>query len=140
LSNAESPEGLQQAKTGLEEDSKRLKEKRRSLEEKARTLEEKARVEKLAIDKKLALQILEEENRTHNDAVRELEDKIANLEQQLKSSLSAESPPTQTASEPTEEISDDVNEGPSAGVLPQPEPSEVEVSQEGSKKKKRNLF
>jgi phage shock protein A len=110
------------------------------LEATAKTLEEKAHAEKLAIDKKLAIQILEEENRTHNEAVRELEEKIANLEQQLKSSPSAESTPTQTASEPAQEVPDDVVEGVSAGVLPQPEQSEVEVSQEGSKKRKRSLF
>lgn len=129
MNDTESLEGLQQEKTGLEEDSKRLKAKRRSLEEKAKTLEENARTEKLEIDKKLATQILEEENRTHNDAVKELEDKIANLEKQLRPSPSAESTPTQTVSESTQEISDDVDESVSVGVLPQPEQSEVEVSQ-----------
>jgi hypothetical protein len=129
MGNAESFEGFQ-----------RLKAKRRSLEEKANTLEEKARIEKLAIDKKLAMEILEEENRTHTDTVRELEGKIANLEQQLKPSLSAESTPTQTASEPAQEVHDEVDESVDVGVLPQPEQSEVEVSQEGSRRKKRSLF
>jgi hypothetical protein len=140
LSNAESLEGRQQGKTRLEEDSKRLKEKRRSLEEKAKTFEEEALLEKLAIDKKLAVHILEEENRTHNDAVKELEEKIASLEKQLKSSPPAESTPTVTASEPPQEISNNVDEGVNVGVLPEPEQSQVEVSQEGSKKKRRGLF
>jgi len=111
-----------------------------SLEEKANTLEEKARMEKLAIDKKLAIEILEEENRTHNEAVKELENKIANLAQQMKPSHSAESTETKTISEPAPEISDDVDESVSVGVLPESEQTEVEVSQEGSKKKKRSLF
>ncbi len=78
--------------------SNAVKERRRSLEEKAKTLGEKARLERLAIDKKLAVQILEEENlthdaavkeleeenRMHDAAVKELEDKIADLEQQMK--------------------------------------------------------
>ena len=97
-------------------------------------------MEKLAIDKKLLVQILEEENRTHDAAVRELEDKIANLEQQLKPSPPIENAEVQVPSEPSQEISDDVDEGVSAGVLPPPEHSEVEVFQEGSKRKKRNLF
>jgi predicted nucleic acid-binding Zn-ribbon protein len=117
-----------------------LQQKRRSLEEKAKTLEEKARLEKLAIDKKLAVEILEEENRTHEEAVKELEDRIANLEQQMKTSPSAENAPTETDSEPAEETSGHVSEDVSAGMLPPPEQTEVEVSQEGSRKKKRNLF
>jgi len=52
-----------------EEEYKRLEEKRRSLEEKAKNLEEKARAEKLAIDKKLLVQIPKEENRTHDAGV-----------------------------------------------------------------------
>ena len=97
-------------------------------------------MEKLAIDKKLLAQILEEENLTHDAAVKELEDMIANLEQQLKSSPTIENIPSETSSEPVQEVSKDVDEGVGAGVLPQPEPNEVEVSQEGSKRKKRNLF
>jgi hypothetical protein len=127
-------------KTGPEEESKRLEEKRRSLEDKTRILEEKARAEKLAIDKKLLVQILEEENLTHIDAVKELEGKIANLEQQLQPSLTIESASGQTPSEPSQEIPVDVDEGVSAGVLPQPEQNEAEVSQKGSKKKRRNFF
>jgi hypothetical protein len=72
--------------------------------------------------------------------VKELEDKIAILEQQLKTSSAIESTPSQTPSEPAQEISENVDEGVSAGVLPQPEQSEVEAPQEGSKKRKRNLF
>ena len=99
-------------------------------------------MEKLAIDKKLLVQILEEENRTHDAAVRELEDKIANLDQQLKPSSTIESTLSQTPSEPApeQEISDDVDEDVNVGVLQQPEQSEPEMSQEGSKKKKRGFF
>jgi hypothetical protein len=140
MSNTESLQELQQAKTGPKEESKRLEEKRRSLEEKTRLLEEKARAGKLAIDKQLLVQILEEENLTHDAAVKELQDKIANLEQQLKPSPPIESAPSQTASEPTQEISDDVDEDVSAGLLPPPEQGEVEVSKEGLKKKRRITF
>ena len=140
MSNTESLQELQQAKTGPKEESKRLEEKRRSLEEKTRLLEEKARAGKLAIDKQLLVQILEEENLTHDAAVKELQDKIANLEQQLKPSPPIESAPSQTASEPTQEISDEVDEDVSAGLLPPPEQSEVEVSKEGLKKKRRITF
>jgi hypothetical protein len=110
------------------------------LEDKTKILEEKARAEKLAIDKRLLVQILEEENLTHNDAVKELEDKIANLEKQLQPSPTIESTSSQMPSEPAQGISDDVDEGVSAGVLPQPEQNEAEVSREGSKKKRRNFF
>jgi len=126
-------------KTGPEEESKRLEQKRRSLEDKTKILEEKARAEKLAIDKRLLVQILEEENLTHDAAVKELEDKIANFDQQLQPSPTIESAPSETPSEPAEEISN-ADEGISAGLLQQPEQSEVEAPQEGSKKRKRNLF
>jgi hypothetical protein len=69
-----------------------------------------------------------------------LEDKIANVEKQLKASPTMENIPSQTPSEPAQETSDEDDEDVSAGVLPQPEQSEVEVSPEGSKKRKRNLF
>jgi hypothetical protein len=69
-----------------------------------------------------------------------LEDKIANFDQQLQPSPTIESTSSQTPSEPAQEISDDVDEGVSAGVLQQPEQNEAEVSQAGSKKKRRNLF
>jgi hypothetical protein len=117
-----------------------VKERRRSLEEKAKTLEEKARLEKLAIDKNLAIEILEEENRTHNDAVKELEDKIANLERQMKPSSSPESPSSQTVPEPPQEISDDVDEGIGVGALQESGQNKVEVPQEGSKKKRRSFL
>jgi hypothetical protein len=139
MSNAENPQGPKHARTVVEE-SKRLEQKRRSLEEKAKILEENARVEKLAIDKKLLGQILEEENLTHDAAVKELQEKIANLEQQMKPSSTTENTLSETPSEPAQEISDDVTESVSTDVLPPPDQSEVEVSQEGSKKKKRNIF
>ena len=125
---------------GLKEQSKRLEEKRKSLEEKTKILEEKARTEKLAIDKKLLTEILEEENRTHNDAVRELEDKIANLEQQMKSPLPTENAPSQTPPEPAQESSDNVDDGVTVSVPQQPEQNEVETPPEGSKKKRRSFY
>jgi chromosome segregation ATPase len=140
MSRTEGHEGLQEEKAEWEEDSRRLKEKRRSLEEKAVTLEERARLEKLAIDKKLVMEILEEENRTHNDAVKELEDKIASLERQMKSSSSSESVPTQTVPEPPQEISEEAEEDVGVGALQGPGQNEVEVLQEGSKKRKRHIL
>lgn len=140
MSNTDNLQGLQQTKTEPKEQSKRLEEKRKSLEEKTKILEEKARTEKLAIDKKLVLEILEEENRTHNDAVKELEDKIANLEQQLKSPLPIENAPSQTAPEPPQESSDNVDHGVTVSASPQLEQNEAEVPPEGSKKKKRNFY
>jgi predicted ATP-grasp superfamily ATP-dependent carboligase len=122
------------------EEYKRLEEKRRSLEEKTRILEEKAQAEKLAVDKKLLVQILEEENLTHNDAVKELEGRIANLEQQLQPSSTIESTSTETPPEPVQEISQDIDDGVDVSVLPQPEQNEAEVSEKGSKKKRRNFF
>ena len=120
--------------------SNAVQERRRSLEEKTKTLEENARLEKLAIDKKLAIEILEEENRAHNDAVKELEDKIANLEQQMKSSSSLESPSSQTVPEPPQEISDDVDKGVSVDALQEPGQKKAEVPEEGSKKRRRLVY
>jgi hypothetical protein len=129
LSNAENFDGFQ-----------RIKEKRRSLEEKAKTLEEKAFMKKLAIDKNLLVQILEEENRAHDDSVRELEEKIANWENQLKSSSPAENTPTQTTSEPSQEISTDVEKSVTPVELQSSEESTVQEFQEEPKKKKRSFF
>jgi phage shock protein A len=134
--------------------SNAVKERRKSLEEKAKTLEEKARLERLAIDKNLAVQILEEENLSHDAAIKELEEenrmhdaavkqlqeKIANLEQQMKPLPSEESLPTQAASEPAEETSDDVDESVSVEMVPPPEESVVDKFIEGSKKKKRSFY
>lgn len=59
----------------------------------------------------------------------------------MKSSSAEESAPTETPPEPAQEmISEDVDEGISIGVLPQSEQTEVEVPQEGPKKKRRGLF
>jgi hypothetical protein len=138
MGKTENLEELQQATP--RDEYKRLEEKRRSLEEKTKILEEKARTEKLAIDKNLFVQILEEENRTHNDAVKELEGKIASFEQRLKSPSTTEETPSPLPSEPAQEISNDVDEGVTVGALSQPEQSEVEVPQEGSRKKRRSLF
>jgi len=140
LSNIWTIEELRRATSGAVEQYKCLEEKRRSLEEKTRILEEKARAEKLAIDKKLLVQILEEENRTHDDTVKDLEDKIASLEQQMKPSLSFEGSPTPTSSESAQEISDNIDENVSVDVPLQPEESTVQEFQEGSKKKKRSYF
>jgi hypothetical protein len=129
LSNIHGSRGFQQAKSGLAEESKRLHEKRKkSLEEKTKIFEENARIAKLSIDKQLLVQILqeekrshddaireleealEEEKRSHNDSVRELEEKIADLDQQMKSSSKAESILHETPSEPAEEISEPAQE------------------------------
>jgi uncharacterized phage infection (PIP) family protein YhgE len=128
LSNTYGFRGSQQAKSELAEESKRLREKRKkSLEEKTKIFEENARVAKLSIDKQLLVQILQEEKRSHNDAIRELEEaleeekrshndsvgeleeKIAVLEQQMKSLSKAESI-HETPSEPEEEVSESAQE------------------------------
>ena len=125
-------------------------------------------MEKLAIDRKLLAQILEEENRTHDAAIRELEEKIANLEQQIKPSFTVEGIQSQTPSEPAQkmpkpaqemfkpaqEVSDKVNEDFGIGALQERQEkarmllqesdrtrvqSEVEAPQE-TKKKNRGLF
>ncbi len=127
-------------RTEPREEYKRLEEKRRLLEEKARILEEKAQAEKLVVDKKLLVQILEEENLTHNDAVKELEGRIANMEQQLQPSSTIESTSTETPPEPLQEISRGVDDGVDVSVLSEPEQNEAEVSEKGSKKKRRNFF
>jgi hypothetical protein len=69
-----------------------------------------------------------------------LEDKIANFDQQLKPSPIIEGTSSQTSSEPAQEISHYVDDGVSVSVLPQPEQNEAEVSEKGSKKKRRNFF
>jgi hypothetical protein len=127
-------------RTEPEEEYRGLEEKRKSLEEKTKILEENARAEKFAIDRKLLVQILEEENLAHAEAVKELEDKIANLERHLQPSPTIESVSTETPSEPVEQISQDVEDGVSVNVLSQPEQDETELSQKTSKKKKRNFF
>ncbi len=127
-------------RTEPREEYKRLVEKRRSLEEKTRILEEKAQAEKLAVDKKILVQILEEENLTHNDVVKELEDWIANLERQSQPSSTMQSTSTERPTEPVQEISQDINDGVDVSVLQQPEQDEAELSQKPSKKKRRNFF
>ena len=140
MSNIWTIEELRQATSGAVEQYKCLEEKRRLLEKKTKILEEKARTEKLVVDKNLLVQILEEENRTHDDTVKELEDKIASLEQQMKPSLSFEGSPTPTSSESAQEISDNIDEDISVDVPLQPEESTVQEFQEGPKKKKRSYF
>jgi len=90
---------LRQAVSGAAEQYKRLEEKRKLLAEKIEILEETAHIEKLVVDRNLLVKILEEENRTHDDTIKELEDKIANLEQQMKTSISIDDTPTPTSSE-----------------------------------------
>lgn len=108
-------------------------------------------MEKLAIDKKLLAQILQEENRTHEAAIKEIEEKIANLEQQMKPSFTVEDAQSQTPSEPVQEIpepeqevSDNVSADVSAGALQESDrtsmQSEVEATPETTRKKKRSLF
>jgi hypothetical protein len=149
LSNIQSLKGFQQAKTELEEASKRLEDKRKSLEGKTRILEERARVEKLAIDRKLLLQIVEEENHTHNAAIKDLEEKIANLDLQMKPAAEIENTPSEKPSEPVQETPEPVQEtsndiDASQEMTPEPlqesEPKEPEVPQGAPKKRKRGLF
>ena len=95
--------------------------KRGSLEKKTKIFEENARKAKLAIDMDLLAQVLQEENRTHDEtvkeldeklreenrahdeAVKELEEKIADLQTQIKSSSDAERFATETPSDPAYE-------------------------------------
>jgi len=104
--------------------------KRGSLEEKTKIFEENARKAKLAIDMDLLVQVLQEENhahddavkeldeklreekRAHDDAVRELEEKIADLQTQIKSSSEVERVLTETPSEPAQEMTEPLQETP----------------------------
>lgn len=108
----------------------RVRAKRGSLEEKTKIFEENARKAKLSIDKELLVQVLQEENRahddaikeldeklqeenhSHDDAIKELEEKIADLEMQIKSSSEIESIPTETLSEPAQEKTEPLQETP----------------------------
>jgi len=108
----------------------RVSAKRGSLEEKTKIYEENARKAKLSIDKELLVQVvqeenrehdeavkeldekLREENRTHDDAIKELNEKIADLEMQIKSSPDVESIPTETPSEPAQETTEPLEETP----------------------------
>jgi hypothetical protein len=140
LSDVWTIEELRQATSGAVEQYKCLEEKRRQLEKKTKTLEEKARMEKLVVDRNLLVQILEEENHTHDDAVKELEGKIASFEQQTTTSPSFESSQTTTGSEPAQEISSNIDGSVSADAPVHPEESAVQEFQEGPKKKKRSFF
>lgn len=160
MSSIESVRGFQQARNELEEASRRLEEKRKSLEGKTRILEEKARVEKLAIDRKLLLQIVEEENLTHNAAIKDLEEKIASVDLQIKPSVGKENISDQKTAEraketpetpepvqqlPVQQVPDEsVQETSNAVDAPQERSfgplQESEVSPGTSKKKKRGLF
>lgn len=53
---------------------------------------------------------LQEENGVHDEAIRELEKKIADVEQQIKHSSEAESAPDETSSEPAQEASEPLQE------------------------------
>jgi hypothetical protein len=108
----------------------RVSAKRGSLEEKTKIFEENARKAKLSIDKELLVNIIQEENRahddaikeldekiqeenrTHKDAIKELDEKIADLEMQIKSSSEAEIIPTETLSEPAQETTEPLQETP----------------------------
>ena len=140
MSNVWTIEELRQATSGAVEQYKCLEEKRILLEKKTKILEEKAHTEKLVVDKNLLVQILEEEKRTHDDTVKELEDKIARLEQQMKPSLSIEGSPAAISSESAQEISNNIDKDVNVDVPLQPEESTVQEFQEGSKKKKRSFF
>lgn len=109
----------------------RPRERRKSLEEKAKIFEEETLKERLSIDRKLLLQILQEEIYAHDDAVkkineklqeenraseegiRELQEKIADLDRQIadldkqiKPPSEVESMPTETPSEPAQETTE----------------------------------
>lgn len=143
-------------------------EKRGSLEEKTKIFEENARKAKLAIDKELLVQVLQEENRAHDDAIKELEEKlqeenhahddaikeleekIADLEMRIKSSSEAESIPSETPPEPAQEMTEplretstEVHEEVSVDAFQDARVlvQDSEVSSEHTpKKKKRGLF
>jgi hypothetical protein len=62
------------------------------------------------------------------------------LERQMRPSSSSESVSTQPVPEPPQEISDEAEEDVSVGALQGPRQNEVEVLQEGSKKRKRHIL
>jgi hypothetical protein len=100
------------------------------LEGKTKIFEENARKAKLSIDKELVINVLQEENRahdeavkeldeklqeenrTHNDAIKELDEKIADLEMQIRSSSEVESIPTEAPPEPGQETTEPPQETP----------------------------
>jgi len=106
-----------------------VRTKRGSLEEKTKILEENARIAKLSIDKELLVQVvqeenrahdetikeldekLQEENRAHDEAIKELDEKIADLAMQMKSSSEVEIIPTETP-EPAQETTEPLQETP----------------------------
>jgi hypothetical protein len=92
--------------------------------------------------------ILQEENRTHEAAIKEIEEKMANLEQQMKSPYAIEdaqnqmpSEPAQETPEPVQEVSNNINEYTSAAPLQESDSTntqtEAEAPQETTRKKKR---
>jgi hypothetical protein len=108
----------------------RVRTKRGSLEEKTKILEENARKAKLSIDKELLVQVvqeenrahdetikeldekLQEENRAHDEAIKELDEKIADLAMQMKSPFEVESIQTETPAEPAQETTEPLQETP----------------------------
>ncbi len=124
MSNLQDLKGLQ-----------RVREKRKSLEKKTQIFEEKANKEKLSIDRQLLVQILEEENRSHDDvvkelderlqeenlmhgdAIKELQEKIADLETQIGYSSKVENVPDE---KPSESLQKETQ-------IPQETPTEVEA-------------
>lgn len=104
------------------------------MDSQAKIFEENARIAKLSIDKQLLAQILQEMDRTHDDAVKELEEKLqeenrahddatkelrekmVELEEQIKLSSRVESIPSempeprQEMSEPAQEMSESPQE------------------------------
>ena len=139
----------------------RVSAKRGSLEEKTKIFEENARKAKLSIDKELLVNVLQEENRAHDEAIKELEEKIADFEMQIKSSSEVETILTETPSEPAQEMTEpaqemteplqetstEVDEDVSVdsfkdvrALLQESKPIESEVPPEAPKKKRRSLF
>jgi hypothetical protein len=126
----------------------RASAKRGSLEEKTKIFEENARRAKLSIDMELLVQVLQEENhahdeavkeldekireenRTHNDATKELEERIAELQMQIKSSPEAESMPNETPSTTAQEMTEpaqETNEPPQETPIVADEPESADT-------------
>jgi preprotein translocase subunit SecA len=145
----------------------RLRAKRETLEKKTKILEENARKAKLSIDKELLVQVLQEENRSHEDtikelakqlqeensahqdAIKELKEKIADLEKQIKSSSEEESVPAEMPSEseqemaePPQETSTEIDEQAEADPYHQAGAllKDSEAAPEVPKKKRRDPF
>jgi hypothetical protein len=146
-------EELQSRRANLEEESRQLDDKERELDERVKILEEK-----------LAIQALEEHNRTKLDAIKNLEAKMCELEQKVKTPKPKEpeaepeaemetatppEKPVEEAMEPAEEIATEEEEPkeeyvdvtPIEDVTVTPQAEEIEEeSRKQHDKKKRKFF